>query len=361
MTLLHKKYPLFLLLALINTIFLHALSKKQITDLFNQAVTYLKQKKYVQSLPLFKKIIDTHPDISAARYNYAHTLKTLQKMPEAIKQYTIILQQEPDNIHAHIGLAQAHLALGNLKHGFEHLEWRLGKQHQYILDARTFLAHHNNLTDKKILLCEEWGVGDTVQMLRYVRELKKRGAYIMIQAWHKNIGPLLLSQPYVDHVILPQEPILPYHIKIPMVSLPFVFQTIQKTIPADIPYLFAQPKLVEKWQHYSTDEKKINIGICWQGNTIHDPNKYMPLYYFAQLTDIPNVKIYSLQKEHGLDQLTKNIQQKIKIVPETFDTQHGSFMDTLALMQNLDLIITVDTSIAHIAGALGKKTFLVLP
>jgi len=119
------------------------------------------------------------------------------------------------------------------------------------------------------------------------------------------------------------------------------------------------------WRNYFKYDKNFKIGICWYGNTVHGPNKFMPLSYFAQLNQLPNVSLYSLQKVGGLDQLEQLEQLSdhtvINTFGETFDEHNGCFMDTAAIMKHLDLVITVDTSMAHLAGGLGVPTWVVLP
>ncbi|MDR3550757.1 MAG: glycosyltransferase family 9 protein, partial [Candidatus Babeliales bacterium] len=136
--------------------------------------------------------------------------------------------------------------------------------------------------------------------------------------------------------------------------------TTLETVPAEIPYVQINQQLVDRWHDRLSSDQNFKIGICWHGNTIHGQEKFMPLSYFAQLAQLPHVSLYSLQQHHGLDQLDA-IEDKNLI--KTFDSNFDAvpFTDTAAVMKNLDLIITIDTSIAHLAGALGVPVWVILP
>jgi len=290
-------------------------------------------------------------------YYTAYTLKQAGNMHEAIEWYEKILAQQPNHVHAHIGLAQAQLATGDLINGFQQLEWRLGKPPSYTKEAHTYLCSHERLDNKIILLRAEWGMGDLLQMLRYAKLLKERGAKIKLAPIHERLIPLLKLQPYLDEIISRGSPLPPFHIQIPIMSLPMVFETTLKTIPAHIPYLTVEQQRIDQWDNLF-DTNFFNIGICWHGNIIHDEHKFMPLKYFLPLTDINSVNLYSLQQYHGLEQLADG-HDKLHILPSHVDAD-GAFLDTAAIMMHLDLIITVDTAIAHVAGALGKPVWLIV-
>lgn len=292
-------------------------------------------------------------------FHTAYMLKQTGRMYKAIDWYKKILTHDPNHIHAHIGLAQAQLATGDLINGFQQLEWRLGKPPSHTKEVRTYLRSHKRLDHKIILLRAEWGMGDLLQMLRYAKLLKKRGAIIKLAPIHERLVPLLELQPYLDEIIPPGSSLPPFHMQIPIMSLPMIFKTTIETVPTNIPYLTVEQQRIDQWQHLF-DTNFFNIGICWHGNIIHDEHKFMPLNYFLPLADIKNVRLYSLQKYHGLKQLAHNDCAKLNLLPADVDAD-GAFLDTTACMMHLDLIITVDTAIAHLAGTLGKPVWLILP
>jgi hypothetical protein len=151
-------------------------------------------------------------------------------------------------------------------------------------------------------------------------------------------------------------------------SLPAIFNSDHTTIPCPIPYLYPDKTLVAHWHDYFKTDTAFKIGICWQADVFNDSSRPpvarrgLPLHMMYRLSEIPQVSLYSLQQKDGTQQI-KDIPApcKLTVFDEHFDKDAGPFMDTAAVMQHLDLIITVDTAIAHLAGALGKKVWLLLP
>jgi len=300
------------------------------------------------------------------------TLASASKnIEQEIAYYESIISQHPGNAHAHLQVAQLYLTKGKFIEGWQELEWHLGYKPEFTRNAQKYFQTHQSLQGKIILLTAEWGAGDTIWLTRYAQLLKTRGAHVIIHVMHNSLIPLFKQQPYFDEILPRESTNIPCHFEIPMMSLPMVFNTTVENIPADIPYIQIYQKLVDMWKEKLNSDKNFKIGICWHGNTIHGEEKFMPLSYFAQLASarhsssnddghIPNISIYSLQQHHGLDQLDKLENEG---VIKTFDADFDSipFLDTAAVIKNLDLVITVDTSIAHLAGALGVPVWVILP
>ncbi|MCX5922293.1 MAG: hypothetical protein NTX86_03120 [Candidatus Dependentiae bacterium] len=327
--------------------------------LFNNAMRIYKEEPE-HAVALLQGVIQQEPESLEAHYNTAYILKQTGNFAQALPYYEHVLTKQPGYVHAHIGAAQAHLAVGNYLQGWQDLEWHLGEPPAYTQEALTYLHSHYSLDNKIILLNAEWGIGDAIMMARYAQQLKSRGATVIIHLIHQALVPLFKQQPYFDKVIAPQEPSALFHFQIPIMSLPMVFETTVKTIPAQGPYITIDQALIDTWREPLSHDTNFKIGICWHGSTIHGEEKFMPLSYFAQLANIPGVSMYSLQRQHGMDQLN-NLQDPtiIKQFDDTFDSI--PFLDTAAVMKNLDLVITVDTSIAHLAGALGVPVWVVVP
>jgi hypothetical protein len=343
----NKMKRTILLAALLHTLFLHGTADNELC--------------FSDLLAKNQEIFARDPRCYEACYMCAYVLKEQGKMDEAIPYYKKLLEHNPYHTSAHIGLAQAYLALGNLVQGFEELEWRLGNPQQDTYALRTFLEKHPHLTGLRILIRAEWGLGDSLQFIRYAHILKKRGAFIIVEL-QDALGPLFKLLPYIDHIILPGDELIPFHVELPMLSLPAACGTTLKTIPNAVPYLYADQKLIEYWKHYFEQDSNFKIGICWHGNTIHSEDKFIPLDILAKLSLLPDVSIYSLQQHHGLEQLSHlSSKYTIRLLPDGFDTKNGSFMDTAAIMHHLDVIITVDTSLAHLAGGLGRPIWVILP
>ena len=164
--------------------------------------------------------------------------------------------------------------------------------------------------------------------------------------------------PDIDVVIADGDRLPPYDLHVALLSLPSVFRSSMESIPRKVPYLFASPKLVEEWRERLMDFDGLRVGIAWQGNRefANDQFRRVPLKMFERLAAIPNVSLICLQKGDGMEQLSE-IDFEVTIFPE-MDTQSGAFMDTAAVMMNLDLIISPCTATPHLAGALGRNVWL---
>lgn len=335
-----------------------SLAAQNFQSVFNQGLVCYKTDPS-QALKLFQQALAFDQSSVEAHYNCAYLLKNAGAMHEAIPHYHFVITHQPQHVSAHIGIAQAYLATGNYEQGWQALEWRHGHVLAETQEFKRYIAQNGSLKNKIILLRAEWGAGDTLQMLRYAQLLKSRGASVVIHLLHQSLVPLISQQPYIDKVVPPSEYPPPFHAQIPMISLPLIFGTTVTTIPCSTPYISIDQTRVAHWKEKLSHDSNFKIGICWHGNTIHGEEKFMPLHYFAQLAEIPGISLYSLQKMHGLDQLEKLEKPKlIKTFDADFDTQ--PFLDSAAVIKNLDLILTVDTSIAHLAGALGMPTWLIL-
>ncbi len=330
-------------------------NQKNLSALFSDAFNAREKNNLEQAAEIYQNIVQKHPTCIQACHRAAHGLRELGQLQKSIQLYKKILEQQPDNAHAHVGLAQAYLVQGDFERGWPEFNWRFGS---LIKTPHNF--HQKNLSEKRILIRVEWGLGDNIQFIRFAQQLKKQGAIIFVQSYHELV-PLFSRCPYIDRVIKCGDAFPPHDIQIPMLSLAHACNTTLDTIPQKIPYLYPDENLVQKWQQIIPKDT-FNIGICWQGKgDQHAPaslQKNIPLALFAPVAQLPQVKIYSLQKTENTD---KKLPLNITTFDDTFDKMHGRFMDTAAVIKNLDLVITIDTSIAHLAGALGTPVWVLLP
>jgi len=332
---------------------------------FDQAYTLNKQGDIFQSCQLYRAIVKEHPWCTQAVYNLAHTLKDLGLMPEAIDAYKIVIAREPQYAFAHMGLSQCYLSLGDYHKGFELFEWRSSDIKAFKSDIemlKHLVASHADLTGKKILLRGEWGMGDILQFIRFARPLKERGATVMIQSYPA-LKELLSLCPYFDKVISVGDAFPEHNIQIPVLSLAYICDVRLDDIEQQYcaPYMYGDKTLIAEWHDKLGDDINFRIGICWCGNGDKNApallNKNIALSDLQPLLDMKGLSVYSLQQ---LDPKHSTIAH-LKIFDETFDHQHGRFMDTAAVMHNLDLVITIDTSIAHLAGAMNIPVWVLLP
>lgn len=318
---------------------------------------------------LYKKVLEITPQSLGALYNYGYTLKKLGQVSEAITIYDKVLARDPNYSAARFSRALAYLTLGDFEHGWQEYEWRWKAYNTSQPIYKEPLKDITNVNGKRIFIYAEQGLGDTFQFIRYAKLLKERGAIIIFKA-QQPLKTLLSLCPYIDHVVTNGDQLPPFDVSVALMSLPLLFNTTITNVPVDIPYIYADPALEQLWHTKLAEDKNFKIGICWQGNANYSTQflrqvvaaKSMELTNFAPLGKIPGVSIYSLQKVFGEDQIKSlNGAFELKSFGDDFDESHGRFMDTVAVIKNLDLVVTVDTSIAHCAAALGVQVFMPLP
>ncbi|MFC1845764.1 tetratricopeptide repeat protein [Candidatus Dependentiae bacterium] len=329
------------------------------------AACYIMVGEIEKAFSTYRALLKINPKDNKVLYNIACTLKIMGMMHEAASLYEKVIAIDPDYHMAHIGLAKAYLATGNFKRGWEEFEWRYDNPKKFRQPKRDLAE----FVGKKVLVRSEWGLGDTMQFFRYTQLLKQAGATVIVETFAPLIQLFSLCD-YVDLVTNINEKTKPgYDIQIPMLSLPMIFDTTEETIPINIPYLQADQNLVDYWhKQLKTSEPVIKIGLCWQAKQNIFVEKQprtrrsILLQQFAPLAQVDNVVFYSLQQQNGIDQLD-NLPEGF--IVQTFDTDfdktHGRFMDSAAVIKNLDLVISVDTSIVHLAGALGTDVWVLLP
>lgn len=339
--------------------------------LFELANVYNLINRLDESLRIYKTLNQWIPNEPSILYNIAFTLKKLELLPEAITYYDKVLSINPNHAEAIFSRGLAYLVIGDFEKGWPGYEWRYSRPSQGSL--RNYDAPRwdgSNLNGKRILIHAEQGLGDTFQFIRYAKLIKQKNGCIIAGVQKPLIAFIKQSIPEIDHVVSIDEPLPPFDTHAPLMSLPYILGTRIDTIPNEIPYLFADEALVAAWKQKLSHDKNFKIGICWQGNDNYATpllrttvaQKSIHPKQFEPIATIPGVSLYSLQKTTGTDQL-KELPNTMHIISfeEDFDQSHGRFMDTAAVIKNLDLVITVDTSISHLASALGTPTWVMLP
>jgi len=348
----------------------YSLAPKNLSIILDLANTLNMQEHTEEALTLYKKISEINPNVIEARYNTAYTLKKLGHFKEAIAIYEELLKIKSDYPSARFGLSLAYLATGDFERGWPLYESRWAAYNETPKKFSEPTWEGQDLTGKTILLYAEQGYGDTFEFARYALEIKQKyGAKIILEV-QKPLTKVLSLCPYLDHVIPSGNTLPMFDYQIPLMSLPLIFKTTVNTVPVQIPYLYADEQLIAEWKEKLASDKNFKIGICWQGNPNYRTqflraavaHKSMRAEMFAPLAKIPGVTLYSLQKMSGEDQL-KDLNGKVMIheFGADFDNAHGRFMDTAAVIKNLNLVVTIDTSICHFAAALGAPVWNLLP
>jgi len=322
--------------------------------------------KNEKALKVYKKILTLVPNSPDILFNIAMVFKKQKKIDKSLQAYKQALKRDPSAPHLHFGIATLYLTMGNFKEGWKEYEWRWKKK----LKPRDYKKPRwdgSDLKGKTLLIHAEQGLGDTFQFIRYAKAAKAMGAYVIV-APQKPLVNILSLCPYIDEIIPFGQEKDNFDVHAPLMSMPFLCNTTEETIPSkNAPYLHADQILIKEWATLLQKNKNFKIGICWHGSTGHKgpywkriiEARCIKLNMFKPISEIPGITLYSLQKISGTEQV-KNCTFKLHTFGSTFDNQNGSFMDTSAVIKNLDLVITVDTSIAHLAGGLGAPTWVLL-
>ena len=314
-----------------------------------------------EALAQYELALRSDPDFILAHLNCGNALGALNRLDEALLSYDKVLTRAPEHADANFNAALVRLCLGDFRGGWRQYEYRW-KRERYVaarpVYPRTIWSGKEDVRGKTVLLCAEQGFGDAIQFSRYATVLAKLGAKVLIGA-HRPLATLLTTVPGVTGVI-PDGDDLPYFdFYCSMLSLPLAFSTQPATIPAEIPYIRAQAERVVQWRPRMPKNGRLRVGICWAGSGEHsnNRNRSMTLERFAALFSIPGVDFVSLQKEVDDDQAAILRHFNVTQLGQDF----SDFVDTAAVVAMLDIVISVDTSVAHLAGAMAKATAVLIP
>ena len=307
-----------------------------------------------------RQAIALRPDSAEAHISLGFTLQELGRFGEAETSYRQTIALQPDYAEAYYNLGATHLMQGNMGKGFHFYEWRLKLKQPTEAPARSHLMWdgEKSLSGKHFVIYEEQALGDIIQFCRYLPLLEQKGAVVTFKV--KSILHALLQTMDSNTSLvtsLPEENQIDF--ETPLVSLPLLLNTTLETIPATNPYLFADQERIQTWgERFSLDRFK--IGICWQGSTWKNAvGRSFPVSLFEGISRIPNVELISLHKGEGEAQMA-GIEFDVTTLGHDFDAGQDAFLDTAAVMMNCNLIITACTSVAHLAGAIGRPTWVAL-
>ena len=285
------------------------------------------------------------------------TLARLLRVDEAIATQRQALAIEPDYALAHLNLALALLLSGNLAEGWKEYEWRWRSPEfaEKPFDYPRPQWRGEDITGRTILLHHEQGFGDTLQFIRYAPLIAQRGARV-IAGVQPELARLLRTIPGVE-VITHGAPVPEYHVHASLLSLPLAFGTVLETVPAAVPYLRADPALAARWRERLGAERALKIGLVWAGKASYkqDLMRSLRLADFAPLARLPGIALYSLQKG---DRAARPEDRIDGMRFTDCSTDLTDFADTAALVANLDLVISADTAVAHLAGAMARPVWL---
>lgn len=327
-----------------------------------------------EAVSAFRRAVELRPGWPEAHSELGKALSDCGRSEEAIPCFEKAIELRPDHADAHWNLSLALLHAGEWDRGWLEYEWRrhLPQDASHSYRQREFPQPAwggQPITGRTILVTAEQGLGDTIQFARYVPLLHvQRGAKVVLEC-QPPLRQLLEGLDGVAagrvKVIARGEPLPPFECHARLMSLPGAFGTNLQSVPADVPYLHADPRRVEIWKRrLQATGPGFRIGIAWQGSKVYggDAVRSPPLSTFAPLADCPGVRLVSLQKDFGSEQLDAVRFPVERFADPALDEEAGgAFLDTAAVMASLDLVVTSDTSIAHLAGALGVAAWVALP
>jgi len=317
--------------------------------------------RHAEAVSCFERAVALRPEFLVAHYGCAASLTALNRHAEAIACYDQVLAREPDHVNANYGRGLCLLALGDLPGGFRGLEYRDRLTHwkKYALRLGSPAWRGDaSLAGKTILLYPDGGLGDAIQFVRYVPMLAERGARVVLRVPDK-LRSLLGEMPFVDRVIADSERLPPHDFHCPMMSFPLIFGTTLDTIPASRRYLRAGPARVEAWAQRLGPLRRPRVGISWAGsnaNREYNGRRSVPLERLRPLADL-DCELFSLQRP-----IPKDDRAALRTMPglNRLGESLTDFGEIAALIENLDLVIAIDSAIAHLAGSLGKPVWLLL-
>lgn len=324
----------------------------------NLGIALSRQGQSGAAAESYREAVRLKPEYAKAHNNLGVVLADLGRAEEALACYHEALRLEPGYAEAHVNRALAWLRQGVFARGWPEFEWRARAEGARPRAFRQPRWDGRPLGGRTVLLHAEQGFGDTVQFVRYAALVKQRGGRVLVEC-QRELLPLLGSCPGVDELI-PQGAALPrFDVEAPFLSLPAILGTTVATIPAAVPYLAADAAHLERWRRTLGPLRAFKVGIAWQGNPNYRGDRFrsIPLARFEPLAGVEGVQLVSLQKGPGAEQLSE-LAGRFSVLD--FERQLGSFQDTAALIGQLDLVVSCDTAVAHLAGALAVPVWLAL-
>ena len=366
--------------------------KPDFAEAHNNLGTILQaQGQLTEAIACYQRALQLKPDYAEAHYNLGRVLQDQGQLAEASTCYQRALQLKPDYAEAHNNLGTVLQMHGQLDEARRPTGRRCKSSRKTRMPtgikgcSRSCRATSSRagpstngagtsrmrrhavcpsrlwdgtpLNGQTILLQAEQGLGDAFQFIRYAPLVKKRGGTVLATCYQP-LASLLRGCPGVDAIVLEGQPLPDFDTYAPLLSLPVILKTTLETIPVEVPYLAADGERLGRWRRERDRASGLRVGIVWQCRNLRpvDFARSAPLSVFTALGAIPGVRLFSLQKEPGTEPLGAT-PCPVADLGSRFDT----FADTAAAIVNLDLVVTVDTAVAHLAGALGVPVWVVLP
>ena len=317
--------------------------------------------RYDEAIARYDEALRVAPGVADAHLFRGNALIAMNRVDEALRAFCAAGAVDPHYATPKFNEGLVRLCLGDFRAGWAKYEYRWGTEEYAALRPvypRPQWRGERDVAGKTILLCAEQGMGDAIQFVRYAPLVAALGAKVLLGV-HAPLTGLLASVAGVSQVIADGGTLPHFDLYIPLLSLPLAFGTELATIPARVPYVRADAARIAKWRERMPQNGRLRIGICWAGTNAHPNNRNcsIPLARFSRILSVSGLDFVSLQKDitdadaailsgHGVT---------------NFADEFEDFSDTAAVLAMLDLIVTVDTSVAHLAGAMGKAVAVLIP
>jgi tetratricopeptide (TPR) repeat protein len=328
---------------------------------YNRGTALASLGRQQDAIAAYDRALALRPNYVKALTNRAIALQACNRHQESLTNLSQVLAIDKDNADAHHNEALALLTLGDYRRGFEQYEWRWqrsGMPARRKFGKPLWLGEYP-LARKTILLHAEQGLGDTIQFARYAPLLARTGAKVVLEVQPELTGLLARIEGVVS-VFARGEPLPDYDVHCPVGSLPRALRTEVATIPAEIPYLIPSTERIAKWRERIESLPSPRIALAWAGSAMHanDRKRSIQLSRLLPLLDVEHANFVSIQRElrrQDAELLARS--QKVTHIGDALD----DFEDTAAVAALVDVVISVDTSVVHLAGAMGRPTWILLP
>ncbi len=307
----------------------------------------------------YRQALQLKPAYFDALNNLGNALRAQGKLTESVASYEQALEVKPDNPQVRMSRALCWLQMGDFERGWAEYEWRLKCREFSIPAFRQPLWDGSPLDGRPILLYADHGLGDAIQFIRYAPMVKARGGRVIV-ACRQPLARILATCAGIDQVFAEGSLLPEIAFYAPLMSLPRILGTSLASVPAEVPYLTADTALVNQWHDELGPGGGFRVGIAWQGNPRYrrDHQRSFRLAQLEPLAQVAGVRLFSLQKGVGTDEIAELAG---RFAVSDLGGRFTDFTDTAAVMRNLDLVITLDSSLAHLAGALGAPTWVAVP
>jgi Flp pilus assembly protein TadD len=309
----------------------------------------------------YERALRLRPDHAEAHNGIGLAYQVRGDLDRALVHFDRAVSIAPDSPYAHANRAQLWLLREDFERGWPEYEWRLRVPGHGIAPTAAPRWRGEPLAGRTLLLRAEQGLGDTLNFVRFTPALAARGARVLLET-QPAIARLVATCPDLAGVVPRGAPLPPHDFETPIASVPLRLGLTTGSIPAGTPYLAAVPALAAAARERIRRDGAFNVGIGWQGNPAFPQDAYrsIPLAAFAPLARVPGVRLYSLQKGFGSEQLAA-APFPVEDLGAALDPGGGAFTDTAAAVMALDLVVASDSAVVHVAGALGRPVWTVLP